>query len=329
MLLIIFGAGASYDSSPRFLDFRSKIDAKLRRPPLAKELFDENRFSDQMGRHAECAALFAQLRRLNTESGPSIEQELEKIRDEGERYPHVARQMIQLRSYLKDVIEFCMNNWVDHTARVDNYATLLDEVERWRWDNQESVALVTFNYDTLLDDALSSTLNIPLHNVDSYIASPRYKLFKVHGSVLWARKVVGYISWRNEQSSVLQWTDEFRRGEGSGNDAGYYLPAIAVPVVNKSEFECPAAHIDQLKEILPKVDGVLVVGWRATESHFLELWASLGNTNPKRIHVVAGSDGQAVVDQLASAGIVSRDTRHSEGFSRFLLDGGLRSFLYD
>ncbi|MBI4507627.1 MAG: SIR2 family protein [Chloroflexi bacterium] len=330
MLLIIFGAGASYDSSEGHLDFRPVDDANRHRPPLANQLFDD-RFFEQMGQHAECAPLFARLRRLNTESGPSIEQELENIRDEGERYRHVARQMIELRSYLKDVIRVCVNVWAQHTAHIDNYATLLDRVAKWRSDNDESVAFVTFNYDTLLDQALSRGLYIELNNsVDAYIASPRYKLFKLHGSVDWVRKVVGYVSWRTEQSSVLQWIDEFRKDASSGgSDAAYYLPAIAVPVVNKSDFECPTAHIEQLKTILPDVDRVLVVGWRAMETHFLELWSSVSNITPKRIHVVAGSDGEEVVHRLASAGIASGDTGHSEGFSKFLLEERLRGFLHD
>lgn len=331
MLLIIFGAGASYDSSPKFLDFRPGYDV-ADRPPLAKELFHEGRFSEQMARHSGCDPLFARLRRLGIQpdASASIEQELERVRDESGRYRHVALQMIELRSYLKEVIERCINGWVTHIAGANNYATLLDEVERWRSDNRESVAFVTFNYDTLLDQALSSILRVGLGNMDSYIANPRYKLFKVHGSMHWMRKVVGYLSWRDEQANVLQWTDDFLMYRDSGGyDAAYYLPAIAVPVVNKSEFECPSAHINQLQEILPKVDRVLMVGWRTMESHFLELWASVGNTDAKRMHVVAGTDGQAVVDRLASAGIVSRDTRHSEGFSRFLLDGGLNAFLYE
>lgn len=49
------------------------------------------------------------------------------------------------------------------------------------------------------------------------------------------------------------------------------MPAIAIPVDRKDEFACPPSHIAKLKELLPKVNKILVIGWRATETEFLKV----------------------------------------------------------
>ena len=49
------------------------------------------------------------------------------------------------------------------------------------------------------------------------------------------------------------------------------FPAIAIPVETKLGFECPSEHLECLREHLGKVTKILIVGWRATERHFLDL----------------------------------------------------------
>src|SRR5207244_6413216 len=49
------------------------------------------------------------------------------------------------------------------------------------------------------------------------------------------------------------------------------FPAIAIPVETKRSFECPAEMLEGLVELLPFVSKLLIIGWRATEAHFLSL----------------------------------------------------------
>lgn len=49
------------------------------------------------------------------------------------------------------------------------------------------------------------------------------------------------------------------------------FPAIAIPVERKHKFECPQHMLDELTTLLPQISKVLVIGWRATEAHFLDL----------------------------------------------------------
>ena len=68
------------------------------------------------------------------------------------------------------------------TKGVTNY-TLLDEIEGWRSKQNELVRLVTFNYDTMIEQALPS-VGVKIAAMHDYI-SQRYALIKHHGSVNW------------------------------------------------------------------------------------------------------------------------------------------------
>src|SRR5205823_9977424 len=48
-----------------------------------------------------------------------------------------------------------------------------------------------------------------------------------------------------------------------------WLPAIAVPLETKQSYECPPNHLEAMREWLPQVDRILIIGWRAAERHFL------------------------------------------------------------
>src|SRR5260370_5304529 len=87
MLMVIFGAGASFDSCPTYLPGaqvpmsgdQARLN-KLYRPPLANELF-ENRplFAEAIDRFPECRTIVPRLRNLGERS---LEATLEDIRSE-------------------------------------------------------------------------------------------------------------------------------------------------------------------------------------------------------------------------------------------------------
>lgn len=190
-LAIIFGAGASYDFLPTYPPGQpSSTFLNEFRLPLANQLFDDRK---------EFASIAGQLRRLvpiipelrHRSSDKSVEQVLEELRsiDEKDPYwPHMQRELMAVRFYLQRAIWWSETAMVEQSAKVSNYSTLIRHIERLR-RSQDPVALITFNYDTLIERALSLNFNdFTFKSMDEYVRHPNYKLFKLHGSVNWGTR---------------------------------------------------------------------------------------------------------------------------------------------
>jgi len=88
--------------------------------------------------------------------------------------------------------------------------------------------------------------------------------------------------------------------------------------------------IEALTALLPRVSKILIVGWRATEQHFLKLLnRHLGPDTAMAI--VAGTQAEVTeVKSRMTLALPDRTLRFilgAEGFSRFTLDRGLEQFL--
>jgi hypothetical protein len=290
VLLVIFGAGASFDSVPDRLP--GQILPALRpalvadhpendRPPLASQLFDNRpSFVRAMTRFPDCIPLMHPLRKPNI----MVEQELARIQDQAEEYPPVHRELASIRYYLHFALSECQNNWERRHSGLTNYATFLREIERWRLEFKERVCLVTFNYDTMLDEELGRLLRIQIQDMSDY-AQENYALIKPHGSINWGLEVngAGPVNQYQRTQDIIEFvaaapgmrvSDRYRvvKGFPMLKDGEQLLfPAISIPVVNKNEFTCPATHVQVLLGMLPRVNKILTIGWRATEEHFLAL----------------------------------------------------------
>jgi len=157
LLLIIFGAGASYDSSADVKSEDSNPPVHLRellqyRPPLADQLFDNRPlFARVMADFPQCQAIVTRLR--HRPSDQSVEQMLAALEGETGEHPVRRAQLLAVRFYLRQAITLCQADWKRLTQGVTNYQTLLDVSARWR-SRYGHVGLVTFNYDNMLEQAL-------------------------------------------------------------------------------------------------------------------------------------------------------------------------------
>lgn len=253
--------------------------------------------------------------------------------------------MAAVRYYLQYVLWQCGAAWRNVAKGVTNYGTLLDEIQRLNKKN-EPVCLVTFNYDTLLDDALSN-LGLPIQALSDYTKKhPFYRVFKVHGSVNWARIVENKIQSQNpthawsvthewiQRAAELRITDNYILSPTyptaviGGRPA---FPAIAIPVEREKNFECPPTMIEELKELLPRTSKVLVIGWRATEQHFLDLL----KTHLRRgvhLHVVArdlidAEDARVRICRALTNNPPAHSSVSDEGFTSFILSRKAEEFL--
>ena len=360
MLLVIFGAGASYDSSRAFPPIAPRAanqnfgtpppppdEGEAWRPPLAAELFHDNkqRFGEIVARYPRLHPILGRLREpLN---GRSVEEELQSLQDEAEAYPEGKRQLLSVRYYLRDLLAEVTENWLKRT-RLTNYAPLIDQILRFRTDS-ESVCLVTFNYDVLLDRALTSFGYNP-QSLDHYFdAHPTLKLFKPHGSVDWARFVDAPPDSRFgppqliEQADTIKLSDDYLVSNATDPHQLYkynrpILPAIAIPVQTKSEdtFEWPPRHRAYLEELLPSVTKILIIGWQAREAHFLQMLREklpMGGRRVAHILVVGknSADAKATLhffaSELGQSGYNQSHSYANAGFSQFVANREGEAFL--
>jgi hypothetical protein len=334
------------------------VEPEFFRPPLAKDLFsDRGNFGKVLLEFKEATPLVMELeRRLKTPEGPTLEQELERFQEEGETtYPPRLEQLTAVRFYLQRILWECSTHWQEERYGKNNYVELLHRLDVWGHTQNERVAIVTFNYDTLVDDAFSSVFRRPLNNVDNFM-DEKASLFKVHGSVNWGRRVsglstpgrfsikpvddaVGLAKANRIRHMLIRETRSLTIGDEFEvldehltpiTPAGEPLfPALAIPFATKRAFECPPGHLKALEALLPEVNRVLVIGWRGNEQHFLKLLDQVRGKAPRILIVGRKTTGVAETSHhLESVGFAPDNIHsHEDGFSNFLEDDSLEEFL--
>lgn len=308
MLLVIFGAGASYDSVAHIPPpgRATTLGFELQRPPLANQLFDGRRpFVESMQRYPDFKALATELR-----FGGQIERQLAVFEQQAKTFPDRHRQLAAIRYYLHDILWHCEKGWSTYHHGVTNHLTFIDAVERWRHEVNQDVCFVTFNYDTMIEQAIEERFGWTFADFAAYTSGPPYQLIKLHGSIDWGLQldfrptdVKQVIKAAGPGLAVTSFYRKVVRPGVVFDDDTVGYPAIAIPVENESEFSCPPKHLDALAGVIPQVTKIITIGWRATERHFLKmLHAPLtGLRHNVDLMVVSGSqkDGEETINNLA------------------------------
>ncbi len=161
---------------------------------------------------------------------------------------------------------------------ISNYHTLWDQIRR-----SVPIVAVTFNYDTLFEDALAGT-EIFFRRMSDYIDNQSVcRLIKPHGSINWEILVKGNDvpsagsplfndDYLIDRAARLELTELYRLvGDHTGDGPRRaWWPALAIPTVSKSTFICPEDHLKAFRGLASQVTKILIVGWRAAEQHFLK-----------------------------------------------------------
>lgn len=336
MLMVIFGAGASYDSLPH-IHPNSEIPASDRMP-LANELF-ENRgeFVSDRQNFPACEPIIPHLQ--NVGERKSVEAVLAELFAEADRYPERHRQFVALTYYLQLLIWNCQSRWRAKAGGVTNYKTLLDDIEAAN-NGKGTAIFVTFNYDTLFEESLNF-FRIGTETLNDYVQQ-RYKLFKLHGSINWWHDV----SFQGHRDLVSGWHDKSRVIDSAAEiriDENIRLyqsapqnipaknpiiPALAIPLQTKPKFECPVEHIGVLETLIPKVTKIITIGWRAMENHFLEL-LSKHLTGEVEFLSVSGNERDATETnhRIKEARILGNYDAYNAGFTEFVKSRRIIKFL--
>lgn len=331
MLLVIAGAGASFDSiSSRPISTSSYEE---HRPPVADNLFSPRPAFEDIQR------LIPQVRQVATllhhrANGESVEDVLARFSGEA---THNARRPVQLaavRFYLQGVIARCEERWYREHPVSTNMDALYDQIENARHERTHAL-FVTFNYDRLIEHALENS-GQHFSSLDDYIARGRTRVIKLHGSVDWVRPIkpmdtreFGGSGWtvaRQVSDAILSLPEPGAIEIGgdvpsSSTRNRIAIPAIAIPVKAKDRFECPDSHVTALREALPEVRAILTVGWRAGEQYFLKE-LSQGIRHQTEVTCVTGNtaDSDATIAALRHCIPGANFERYGAGFSQFIRD---------
>lgn len=286
MLMVIFGAGASFDSDPYRRPQKPDVrpaHEQSQRPPLACQLFDKREaFTSARSRFPWMKPVVGRLREA---CKTNVEAELNALFHEGQVNPRRPVQLAAIRYYLREAIYQCERRWYPQTHGETSYLSLLDRIEQAD-PSGAPVMLVTFNYDTLVERALETFNVAPMIRTDQDYSSGRFSLVKLHGSTNWARSVSGVDSnvepvlmakgyIEGAARLTVEASFEFYSPEVDPFEASIGgFPALAVPLAEKTQFECPAAHLAKLEAALPTVSRVVIVGWRGADRHFVEFLRS-------------------------------------------------------
>jgi SIR2-like domain len=342
MILVIFGAGASYDSVPSRSPSQWVRSHLPDRPPLANELFsDIEVVKDALDRFPECHPIISYLQ--NIPDKETIETVLEDSQSEGNTDVVRKRQLAAIRFYLQLVIWEFERRWRSVHRGITNYVTLLDQVRRARRPD-EPVCIVTFNYDRMIEDALRY-VGITIAAVEDCIKNPDFKLFKLHGSVNWGRRVKAPFDTVNSGRGIwdvirelIQRADEVSLSSDfemvsehpiGKLDTVPLFPALQIPVTTKRDYECPDKHLECLKDLLPQTRTILTIGWRGMENHFLDMLAQLlaGKPLVGACAIAGGSSGsKAVLSRLLQAGIPINPSQYDKGFTEFAISRRAETF---
>lgn len=341
MLMVVFGAGASYDSVG-VTETENLIRGGLGhlRPPLATQLFEDRPNFNAIVERLGCGDIVNYLRRAAENSAEALEDTLERLKEEAVEHELTARDLVAVRFYLQLALWEC-GSWGAKASGITNYGGLLSRIARYV-NEGDRVHLVTFNYETMLEQSLPRYKSEPLEDLDAYV-SGTYKLFKLHGSVNWARMVnahygqhlrkddlrrrliqdgsklpVGSVFQLQEQPAALSPEDKT------------LLPAISAPVRGKTadSFECPEEHLAMFRSSAREVDRVLVVGWRGEERHFHELWKE---TVPSGVPALVVSDtaenAMGTAHLLQKSELIGQASLFPGGFSSLVGSDALEHFL--
>ena len=348
MLIVIFGAGASYDSNPgnpasspsdqyTSLVTSLAIGPSPKRPPLARELF-AHRFRYLLNRYTPARLLAERLSAADEDWQFSIEDEFEHIVAEARDRATVRRQLMASRYFLREAVATATDEWFHHLDGVTNYHALVDRIEPLAATAEMPVCYLTFNWDTMLERACQDSQGLVFKTLESYISYPALKVIKLHGSVDWGRPLPELTApWSgggNDQTA--EWlmnhladgatpSRDFQMGDCLQFVQGQPIlwPAIAIPTQHKtaSEFELPDSHLEVLGRAISTATHVLVIGWRGQEAHFWKFWREqCADQNPKALVIDATqTQAESVASTLRADGNLTDVVASSAyGFTGFL-----------
>ena len=341
VMMLIFGAGASNAC----LDM--PMEGLSGQPPLTDWLLSFEEHDDYRGFSAQFRSTaivrdrVAQLR--NQGVSGSLEELLERVRSDAGEDPNLKIGLMAFRWYLQGLINWCGDRMDAADEGRTLYLSVLDRLLAWRRRHDYRLALVTFNYDMLIERALEH-LGWTFSSSASYVGRD-VGLFKVHGSVNFGRVLssdtfgelslptpldvirlapdldeTGHIGVVAEVGRATFYDEEI-------NEPYTIAPAISVPVLSKPGFELPKAHLSTLRKWLPYVFRLVSIGWKARELEFREELSAIPARIPIEVVTKSAKGTADAAARLREAGLIGPLGERPGGFREWVTGGAFDSLL--
>ncbi len=234
----------------------------------------------------------------------------------------------------------------DLTGGVTNYTALVRELYQWAARTGSHVCFVNFNYDLLLDTACDNYWGFNRYgDPANYVGNEAASLVKPHGSVhwVWPQTDTAVNDWRHAAQMVISRGPdvlvnsavraigplEYHRAESY---SGVDLPALALPVIGKTDLIWPTEQAAHFKSLQSRVRRLLVIGWQGAEEHFVSTLKPL--MARARSMVVTGGhqadrDASMVLRNLAPVTNHTDRRQSIRGFAQFVSSDALHWILED
>lgn len=339
-LVVLLGAGASYDCLVSGTDGYDP-----HRPPLAKQLFDYERFGNILDRYPRAQMATADIAHALRSGTMGLEEYLTELRDSTDEYSQQRWREIPL--YLQHLL-FHIGLPGDraraggYTNRPGNYDRLLSATLK-----VDEVTFITLNYDTLFDDRLRPYQSpVSTESLDWYVVPERnWALIKLHGSVNWGRRVLNHsppspieptgvnVVW--ELGDTIQVSSEIEHLLPHGHiaamrwmgqrDGAFYYPALSVPLGAEDSLSCPPDHLDFLEARLAKLDALnlLIIGYSGLDKAVLNLLRDSG----KELGQVRIVNGDVELGYAAANNVMAGIGQTFDPAPPVTFGGGFRDFI--
>lgn len=305
-LLIIIGAGASFDSWPKYLG-KTPSYQKL---PLAKDLFSSLNKQNSFLEHYNLMSLAGWLRRTASTQGDSfdIEEELEIINNTATNSQdlNTLKNLFKTRFYLHSLINELNKETLNFTSTHTIYVDLINQFKKWIDQSPTSrfVDIVTFNYDILLEKAMETVYSYDWYSknqtapLSAYYSGKNIRIFKPHGSINWGKEILkgdNHFTYTLPEEvfrefNKLELTSSFQFIDPDDitdpMKSKIFIPAIAVPFKEKTTFnECPQEMLAKMLNTVKEADKIITLGWKGSDRHFTTLLKE--NNKVDEIYIVS------------------------------------------
>lgn len=306
-LLIVIGAGASYDCWPKHVP--RAHDHENWRLPLANQLFSPLHHQNILLDEYNLMGIASPLRSKYNTLGDKfdVEAELARIsKTATERSDtNTFLSLFKTRFYLQNLIRTLTLTTLENTHAHTVYVDLLTQLKDWIDESPDSrfVDIVIFNYDNLVEKAMDNVYSVDwrLKNEDNqltaYYSGKNLRIYKPHGSINWGREILkgdNQYSYSNNNEAFrefdqLELTHSFQNIDPNiflHGASRNFVPAIAVPFKEKAGFdECPQEMQMKMLEAVNNADKMITLGWKGADKNFTNLLTT--NTKINEVYIVS------------------------------------------